>query len=296
MDVVDPAKPSHPDMLAPKGVRLTARKHIGPENLEDLTNEAKWAVSFNGGDQDDLMGVAKYRAIIQCGMENGVGVQASVANIYVIGGRTAMSSQLMRALAFNSGLVAQWDYEEKPIGDPGVGDQTGILTARRADNGSTRQVRHHLHDFADRIDNADPDSTWRRYPLAMLEARVTATMIRSLFPDVITGIMTVDEAEEVTGETIVEGIAGIVDADGVAAETAGAASEAGEPAVAEGAAAALTDAAEDVGAETGETAAGTDADDESEPARVSIADAKDAAAATRTDAIARLRASVKTAA
>jgi hypothetical protein len=116
-------------------------------------------------------------AAVLYGHELGLGPMQSLASINVIDGRPAASPELMRALIARAGHRVD------------VVDSTDIavtLTGQRADTGATATVTWSTAD-AQRA-GLMTKSNWRQYPRAMLLARATSELARTLFADVIAGL------------------------------------------------------------------------------------------------------------
>ena len=116
-------------------------------------------------------------AAVLYGHELGLGPMQSLASINVIDGRPAASPELMRALIARAGHRVD------------VVDSTDIavtLTGQRADTGATATVTWSTAD-AQRA-GLMTKQNWKQYPRAMLLARATSELARTLFADVIAGL------------------------------------------------------------------------------------------------------------
>lgn len=122
-------------------------------------------------------------AIAMRASEVGVPImQALGGDLFVVDGKVGMSAELMRSLAFAHGHSI--DYVEQS-------DERCELLGTRAD-GATARVVWTIAD-ADRAGLTGPTrsgnpSTWDKYPRAMLLARATSELARTLFPDVLRGV------------------------------------------------------------------------------------------------------------
>ena len=186
---VEPAVTHAEDTEMPR-TRMRPRhfEPLVPKTLGELQQHAKIAIVASGGDAADARQLAEMTQIMQTGMELGLLPGEAVANLFVTNGRVAMSSEYLRARVFASGLVKAWDYtyDEKT--------ETATLLATRADNDASLELRLHLSDFK-HMTNSN-SAAWRSYPRRMLSARISAYMVRDLFPDVIRGVVSFDEAAE----------------------------------------------------------------------------------------------------
>jgi hypothetical protein len=143
-------------------------------------------------------------AAMLTGHELGIGPMQALSKIHVIEGRPSMAAELMRALVLREGHEL-W-IEESTSTRCTVG-------ARRAGSERDTRVTWTLDD-AKRA-NLAGKTNWRAYPRAMLLARATAEVCRSVFPDLLAGISY--SSEELT------------DGDVVDAEDLGAATDAAKP-------------------------------------------------------------------
>lgn len=108
------------------------------------------------------------------GRELGLGDMISLQRIHVIHGRPTLAAELIRGLIWRSGhRLVYLDRTAERCTIQGV----------RADTGSELTVTWTLDDAerAGLLKNA----TWRSYPRAMLDARATTELARSLFSDCV---------------------------------------------------------------------------------------------------------------
>lgn len=122
----------------------------------------------------------KPEAVLACilaGHEAGVSPMQALAKIHVIEGRPAMSAELMRAIVLRAGHEI-WLEESSST--------KAIACGKRAGSSRVSRVEWTMDD-AKRA-QLDQRQNWRKFPRAMLAARATAELCRSLFPDVLAGI------------------------------------------------------------------------------------------------------------
>jgi hypothetical protein len=130
---------------------------------------------------------------ILAGQEMGLSPMASLRNFHVIEGKPVLSADGMVALVLGSGKAAYFDrveetetsvtYETLRVGSQKPRRCTWTLAMAKA---AALQVK----------DN------WRLYPRAMLAARAKAELARDVYPDVIAGCYTEDEAQDWTADAI----------------------------------------------------------------------------------------------
>jgi hypothetical protein len=125
-------------------------------------------------------------AAILYGRELGIGPMQALQQIHVIKGKPGASPELMRALIQRAG---------HSIVRNAATDTSVTLHGKRADTGDEETVTWTLDD-AKRAGLTS--GAWKAYPRAMLLARATSELARSLFADVISGISyTPEELESI---------------------------------------------------------------------------------------------------
>ena len=181
--------------MAKHSIQLHQRNFdpVVPKSLAELEMFAKTILAARGEDPNAAQSLAETILQLQFGMEIGLLPGEAAANLYITRGKVAMSAEFIRSRVFASGLVKQWQYDF----DSKTG--TATLKAQRTDNGSRHELRLHLKDFNHLI--AHKDSAWATYPKRMILARITTYMVRDLFPDVLRGVMSFEEASEVDRKT-----------------------------------------------------------------------------------------------
>ena len=121
---------------------------------------------------------AETLACILYGAELGLGPMQSLAQISPIKGTPSMKAELMRALVRSAG------HRIETISDPDSATEC-VLRGTRIDG--TTEVSSFSIEDAKRAGLAN-GSNYKTYPKAMLLARATSQLCRSLFADVISGI------------------------------------------------------------------------------------------------------------
>lgn len=131
---------------------------------------------------------AAVAAAILAGREMGIGPMTALQHLYIIDGRPAMSSQLMRALVLAHGHTLRID------------ESTGTrctITGRRA-NGPELTVVWDIGMANAAGLTQRRGQAWRQYPRAMLLARATGELCRAMFADVLGGMAyTLEEAQDI---------------------------------------------------------------------------------------------------
>jgi hypothetical protein len=132
-------------------------------------------------------------ACILTGQELGIGAMQALNSINIIDGRPAISPELMRALVFQAGhTINVLEHDETKC----------VLEGIRSDTGAKATVTWSMAD-AKRAGLASKKN-WETYPRAMLLARATSELCRTIFPDVIAGMSyTPEEIESISGKATV---------------------------------------------------------------------------------------------
>lgn len=117
-------------------------------------------------------------AIILKGRELGVPPMQALSHIYVINGKPTMSAELMLAQVLKLHPKTKLSYPERSS------DKCVIKVQRDGSEPSVFSFTIGDAEAAGLLNN----STWKKYPRAMLHARCVSEMCRSLFPDAIAGV------------------------------------------------------------------------------------------------------------
>jgi len=135
---------------------------------------------------------AETLAAILYGRELGIGPMQALQQINVIKGKPSASPELMRALVRRAGHSIA-TIESTP--------ETCVLEGKRADDGTIERSTFTIADA--RTAGLAGGGAWKTYPKAMLLARATSQLCRSLFADVISGISyTPEELTSIDAPTI----------------------------------------------------------------------------------------------
>lgn len=128
-------------------------------------------------------------AAIQFGSELGVGPMQALQNIAVINGKPSVYGDLALALVRASGLLAF--IEESDDGT------TATCTVKRKDdeNPAPHKATFSSED-AKRAGLFGKAGPWQQYPAQMRKFRARGFCLRDVFPDVLKGLITREEAED----------------------------------------------------------------------------------------------------
>lgn len=127
---------------------------------------------------------------IMYGREVGFPPMTSLQVLHNIDGKVSMSAEGQRALVLQAGheIVVEESTSAKCV-----------IKGRR--KGSTEWTRTEWTIADARNANLVNKDNWKKYPKAMLVARASADLCRLAFPDVIRGLMAVEELEDVVAIT-----------------------------------------------------------------------------------------------
>ena len=117
-------------------------------------------------------------AIILKGREIGVPPMQALSHIHVINGKPTLSAELMLAQILKYHPRTKISYPERS------GERCTIKVQREGSEPSTFTFSMTDAELA----GVTKNSTWQKYPRAMLHARCVSEMARSLFPDAIAGV------------------------------------------------------------------------------------------------------------
>ena len=127
---------------------------------------------------------------ISMGLEVGLAPMQSVQNIAVINGRPSVWGDAMPGLCYASGLV-----EEIVEWFEGEGDElTAYCRAKR--KGYPPVTRSFSWKEAKHAKLTQKTGPWQDYQRRMLQMRPRSFALRDTFPDVLKGLMTIEEAED----------------------------------------------------------------------------------------------------
>lgn len=130
---------------------------------------------------------------IMLGRELGFPAMASLRSVHVIEGKHSLSAGAMRAIVLRSGLA---EYFEPVVFND---EKATFITKRRGGRGEIELT--HTIEMARRAwqkaEDKWADSGWGRNPEDMLVARSTARLARMIYPDLLAGLYTPEELEEI---------------------------------------------------------------------------------------------------
>lgn len=177
-----------------------------PTNLDEAFRMAQILVS-SGLTPRGVDTPQKAFLIMAQGRELGLSTMQSLGNIYVVEGKVSLSSDLMAAMVLKSSVCEYLRVVE--------------MTAERATYAAKRKGGNEFR-FSFSWEDANKAgltgrATYKANPADMLRHRALSKTVRAVFPDVVAGLYSRDEAEDIVDVTPRTTVAEVVHA---AAETA----------------------------------------------------------------------------
>jgi hypothetical protein len=175
---------------------LTNRQGFAPATVteaiqfsEMLANSNMVPKQYKGKPQDIMVG-------IQWGMEMGLAPMQALQNIAVINGKPSVYGDAMMALVQASPVC---EGVEESIEDEGTPNPVAVCVARRKGRAPVT-VRFSVED-AKRAGLWGKQGPWQAYPKRMLQMRARGFALRDAYPDVLKGLISVEEAQDYPEET-----------------------------------------------------------------------------------------------
>ena len=175
-------------------ITTTSPHPLRPQNFSELMEFAKMAARSTLVPRDYLGKPENIVLAIQMGSEIGLAPMQSLQNISVINGRPSVWGDAMLGLCRQSpackDVVECFEGEGKEL--------TAICVAKRV--GAEPIERRFSMDDAVRAGLASKAGTWQQYPQRMLQMRARGFALRDAFPDVLKGLIAVEEAQDIPEE------------------------------------------------------------------------------------------------
>jgi len=132
---------------------------------------------------------------MQWGREIGLGTLQALQNIAVINGRPAVWGDAMLALVKASPLC---EYVEETVEGDGDASKAICRTKRKG----ARKEEMRSFDVADarKAGLWDKVGPWKQYPKRMLQMRARGFLLRDVYPDVLRGVISAEEARDMPTE------------------------------------------------------------------------------------------------
>jgi hypothetical protein len=137
----------------------------------------------------------------------------ALQHIIPVNGLLSLKGDLCKSMIFNSGKLKSGSWVEEETGSIEAGDYMVRITATRSDNGQTlsrsfsvaQAKRAGLWITEQQVNGQDgwkyKASAWWKYPSRMCNYRALGFLARDMFPDVMAGIYTTEEAMDLPKDT-----------------------------------------------------------------------------------------------
>lgn len=125
------------------------------------------------------------------GAQLGLAPIAAVQNIAVINGKPSIYGDLAKAVCYRSGLMTSCVETVEGEGDA----MTAICIVSRKGDPDKHEFRFSMRD-AKVAGIASKAGPWKSYPKRMLQMRARGFALRDVFPDVLAGLITTEEAHD----------------------------------------------------------------------------------------------------
>jgi hypothetical protein len=175
-------------------ITTTSPHPLRPQNFGELVEFAKMAARSTLVPRDYLGKPENILLAIQMGSEIGLAPMQSLQNIAVISGRPAVFGDAMLGLCRQShackDVVERFEGEGKEL--------TAVCVAKRV--GAEPIERRFSIDDAERAGLLGKSGPWQQYPKRMLQMRARGFALRDAFPDVLRGLISTEEAQDIPEE------------------------------------------------------------------------------------------------
>jgi hypothetical protein len=192
-----PAAPAASPEATPAPATLPAPSTLAPANFTELVEFAEIAARSQFVPKDYRNHPEDILLAVQLGSEVGLRPMQALQNIAVINGRPAVWGDalpgLCKASPVYQDLIETFDREDDPD------FLTAVCTAKR--HGSTPVTARFSVMDAKRAGLWAKAGPWQTYPRRMLQMRARSFALRDAFPDVLKGLISVEEALDLPAPT-----------------------------------------------------------------------------------------------
>lgn len=181
----------------------TAPAKLG--NFSNIEEMVKWADTIieSGLLPDSISEPEQVITIVQHGKELGLTPHIALNNLHVIAGRPVISSSMLGALLKRRGV--EWIIKEDFVD---IGDENNRTTYtffwKSPNTGRIMETDFSITWRQMEIAGYTTKQNWEKYPKEMMRARCIAYAVRAIFPEVLMGMYTDmefnDVAEEMGGD------------------------------------------------------------------------------------------------
>ena len=169
---------------------VTSRKTLQPQTMDEAIKFSE-VISKSGLVPKDYQGKpANCLVAIQWGMELGLAPLQALQNIAVINGKPSV---------YGDSLLAMVRADDRCMGveETQHGGVATCIVKRRLPEGSIEEVKRTFSMKQAQQAGLSNRPTWKAYPDRMLQHRARGNALRDAFPDVLRGIITSEEAQDI---------------------------------------------------------------------------------------------------
>lgn len=163
---------------------------LAPRDLNELWKFASMIASSDLAPKQYIGKPGNCAVAIEMGLELGLRPMQALQNIATVNGRPSIYGDAALALVKTSGLCAA--HSEHFVGNPYDDDFRAVITTQR--RGEKPYVEEFSVGDAKRADLWGKAGPWKQYPRRMLQMRARGFCLRNIYPDVLMGMMTTEEA------------------------------------------------------------------------------------------------------
>lgn len=167
-----------------------AKGELAPTNFQQAMEFAKFIAGSAMVPKQFRDRPADILLAIQWGTEVGLAPLQALQNIAVINGKPSLYGDSMLALVQGSGAL---EMIHESI-------ENSVATCRIKRKGQPETVRTFSEADAKKAKLWDKDGPWKQYPQRMMQMRARSWALRDLFPDVLMGVYSAEEAEDIPPE------------------------------------------------------------------------------------------------
>lgn len=202
-----------------KEVAVIANEEVKLKNFSSVDEMMKWADTIIEGGllPDSISEPEQVITIVQHGQELGLTPHIALNNLHVIAGRPVVSSSMLGALLKKRNVewIIEQDFETY-TGPDGVEDKktTYKFYWKSKVVDKVMEATHSITWRQMEVAGYTTKHNWGKYPKEMMRARCLASAVRALFPEVLMGMYSDLEINDVAKDLGVQELDVTVDTEG----------------------------------------------------------------------------------
>lgn len=174
-----------------------SERGLAPRDMNELWKFSSMIAGSDLAPKQYIGKPANVAVAIEMGMELGLRPMQALQNIAVVNGRPSIYGDAALALVKTSGLCRA--HREVFDGEPYQDTFRCIVTTQRV--GEEPHVEEFSVGDAKRAELWGKQGPWKQYPRRMLQMRARGFALRNVYPDVLMGTLTSEEAGDVIETT-----------------------------------------------------------------------------------------------